>query len=142
MGPGPGANNLEGGFHNVPCQHQCPHGRMSSPNGCHQCLCPQGELQWPSASPGSSPRSAGGSDPGSFQITASALGPGVCEIFCVPFNDGVSISYSPLTLPEVSPSCLQSQTFWGLSSWCRTTRIGSLMWGLRPLTPWVEPVQL
>lgn len=24
-------------------------------NGCHQCLCPQGEVQWPPASPGSSP---------------------------------------------------------------------------------------
>ena len=30
--------------------------------------------------------------PGSFQITASALGPGACEILCAPFKSGVSIS--------------------------------------------------
>ena len=44
-------------------------------NGCHQCLCPQSELQLPPASLGDSPRLAGGSDPASFQITASALDP-------------------------------------------------------------------
>ena len=27
---------------NGACQHNCPHGRMSSPNDCHQYLCPQG----------------------------------------------------------------------------------------------------
>ena len=34
------------------------------------------------------PRSAGGSDAGSFQITASVLGPGACKILCAPFNSG------------------------------------------------------
>ena len=71
------------------------------------------------ASPGGSPRSAGGSDPGSFQITASALSPGVCEILCVPFESGVSISHSPLPLLKVSPTDLQSQ-MWGLLSQCKT----------------------
>ena len=58
---------------------QAPH------NGCCQGLCPQGEPQLPLASLRGLPRSAGGSDPGWFQITASALGPGavrfgVCSV--------------------------------------------------------------
>lgn len=43
-------------------------------NCCHKCLCPQEEHWLPSASPGDSPRSAGVSDPDSFQITTSVLG--------------------------------------------------------------------
>ena len=110
-------------------------------NGCCQCLCPQDELQLPPASPGDSPRSAGRSDPGSFQITA-ALHPGVCEILCEPFKSGVSISHSPLSLPKVIPTGLQSQTSGGLSSWCRTPRAREPDIGLRPLAPWGKPLQL
>ena len=60
----------------VPMVGHTPH------NGCCQCLCPQGELQLPPASPKGSPRSAGRSDPGSFQMTASALVARACEILC------------------------------------------------------------
>ena len=49
-------------------------------NGLHECLCLQGELQLLPASLGGSPISASGSDSGSFQVTASALGLGVCDI--------------------------------------------------------------
>ena len=38
------------------------------------------------------PRSVGRSDPESFQITASALGHGTCEIFFVSLKNEVSIS--------------------------------------------------
>lgn len=55
-------------------------------NGCHQCEGSPGELQLPPASLGHSPRSAGGSDPAFFQITASALGPETYAILCMPFN--------------------------------------------------------
>ena len=85
---------------------------MNSPNGCHQGLCPWGKPLLPSASPGGSPRSACCSDPGFFQMTASALVPEACEILCVPFGSGVFISYSPLALLKASPACLQSQMFW------------------------------
>ena len=68
---------------------------LASQNRCCQCLCPQGELQLPPASPGDSPGSAGGADPGSFQITASALDLRAREILCAPFKSGVSISHSP-----------------------------------------------
>ena len=78
----------------------------------------------PPASFGGSPRSVSRSDPGSFHITAFALGPRVCKILCVPFKSEVSTSYSPLTLAKVSPASLQSQTFWGLSSQCRTPKAG------------------
>ena len=59
-------------------------------------------------------RSEGRSEPGSFQITASALGPSLCEILCAPFESRVSISYSPLALRKVSPTGLQSPMFWKL----------------------------
>ena len=70
----------------------------ASKNGCCLCLCPQGALQLPPVSPGDSPRSACRSDPSSCQITAFALGPGVCDILCVPFKSEVSVSPSLLGL--------------------------------------------
>ena len=85
------------------------------PNGSHQCLCPQGELQLLSDSLGDCPRLAGRSDPGSFQITASALGHRACETLCVPFKSWVSISYSPVGLPKVNPTGFQSQMLWGFT---------------------------
>lgn len=45
--------------------------------GLCQCLYLQGEVQLPPDSLGGSPRSASGSDSGSFHINASVLGPGV-----------------------------------------------------------------
>lgn len=92
VGSHPGSNKLERGFHSGVCQHQRARGGMGFP-------------QWPSpasrvmvstscllppASSGTSPRSADGSDPGLFQMAASALGPGVCGVLCVLF-----ISHSP-----------------------------------------------
>ena len=75
-------------------------------NDCCQCLCPQSELQFPPTSPGGSLRSAGGSDPGSFQITAIALHLGACEILCAPLKSGLSISHSPLALLKISLAAL------------------------------------
>ena len=80
MGLDPGANSLEEGFQNGTCQ----------------CLCFQGELQLLLASSGDPPRSANESDLGSFQMTASVLGPRGCEILCVPFKSGVSVSPNSL----------------------------------------------
>ena len=94
----------------------------------------------PAASLGDSTGSAGGSDPTSFQITASALGLGVCEILCVPFKSGVSISHSLLALLKVSPTGLQSQTFWGLVFSVQDPRAGEPDVGLEPLAPWGEPL--
>lgn len=49
----------------------------------------------PSASLGSSPRSASGSEPGFFQMPACALGLTMCEILCVLLRSGLSVSNSP-----------------------------------------------
>ena len=105
----PSTNKLEGEFQNGTCLYQCPCDRTSSQNW----LLPVSVS--PECTPASCPpRSACGSDPGSFQITASALGPGAGETLCVPCKSGVSVFHSLLALPKVSPAGLQSQTFWGL----------------------------
>ena len=75
-------------------------------------LCPQGEPQPPFAPPGDSPRPAGRCSPGSYQITAFALGPSAHEILCV------------LKVRSVFPP-----VFWGLSFWCQIPGLGSLTWG-------------
>ena len=77
------------------------------PSGCAH-VCAQDELQLPPASPGDSPRSAGGSDPGSLEITASALGRGACETLHVCCK---SESLCPTALLKLSPVGFQSQTF-------------------------------
>ena len=59
-------------------------------NSCCQHLCSQGESQWLSPFPRDSPRSASRSDLGSFQITASVLRLGACEILQLPFKSRVS----------------------------------------------------
>ena len=89
-------------------------------NDCCQFLCPTGELQLSPAFPRNSSESAGRYDLDSFQITASALGSGACEILFVPFNSRVSISF---------PLAFKAKHSRGLSSQCRTPRLGSLMWG-------------
>ena len=94
-------------------------------NDCHQ-----GELQLPSASLGDFTKISKWSDPSSFQITISALGPKVCKILCNPFKSGIAISHSPLGFLKVSPTSLQKQIFLRLS----IPKLGSLMWGSDPCT--------
>ena len=106
-------------------------------NGFCQCLRLQGELQLLPASLGDSLRSECRSDPGSFQMTASALGPNACEVLCEPVKSGVSISHRPLALLNVKASLAFKalHTPEGLSSWCRTPELGSPVWSLDPLLP-------
>ena len=99
-------------------------------NGCHQRLHPHGQSLLPPGSPGGSSRSASGSDPGTFQITASAWGLGACEILCAPFKSRICLFSHPVLL-NVSPTGFQTQTFWGTCQ-CRPPGLGSLMWGLVP----------
>ena len=63
-------------------------GEQTLNKGFFQCPCPQSELQLPLASLGDSSKVSGKSDPGSFQITTSALSPRACEILC-PLKRGV-----------------------------------------------------
>ena len=110
-------------------------------NGCHQYLCLQGELQLPPASMGGSPRPAVRSDPGPYQITPPALGPGVCEILYASSRSGVSISHSPQGLLKVSPTGLQSLVIWGLVFLVQDFQSGELIMGLRTLTSLGEPLR-
>ena len=91
------------------CWSVCVFLNMSASSGWAAARCP---LHLHPASPGHSP--AGGSGPGSYEITALALGPGACEILCVPFKSEVSISPSPVGLLQLSPAGLQFQMLWGL----------------------------
>lgn len=50
---------------------------------------------WPQSPPQKTGRPACKSGPGTCQITVFVLGASVCEISCVPFMSGVSISSSP-----------------------------------------------
>ena len=74
-------------------------------------------------------------------MTASALGPKVCEPLRAPFNRRVSVPHSPLTLRKVSPAGFQSQIFWGLIFLVLDPWAGDLSVGLRPLAPWGEALQ-
>lgn len=73
------------------------------------------------------PKSAGRSDLGFYQITASALDPRVCEILYEPFKSKVSIAPA-LLAPESKP--LQSQCPWAVEHEL----------GIRQLTPLGEPL--
>lgn len=126
-------------------QHQCPHGKKKKKvpqNGFHQCLCYQGELLLPTASLRDSPVSAREFEPDFLPITASALGPGVCEIFCVPLKNGVSISFCPLVLLKVSRTGLKSQMFWGLIFPLQDSQDREADVEFRLLSLWGEPLPL
>lgn len=99
-------NKLERGLQNGICQHQCFHGGMSSPKVLLPAL-----FQLPSAFLEGSSRSAGMPHPGPFQITAFAWVLECVRFYVHPVRVKC-ISYSPLTLLEVSHTGLQSQTFW------------------------------
>ena len=79
-------------------------------NRNHLCPYPQGEFQLPPTCPVDSPRSVNGYEPGSFQVTALALGVRTKDILCMPSKSRVYISHSPLGLLKVSSTGLQSQT--------------------------------
>ena len=95
----------------------------------------------PLASLGDSPRPAGKSGPGSYQITAFALSPRACDILCTPFKNEVSVSPSPVGLLILSPAGLKSQMFWELIFPVQGPQAGEPDVGLRTLTAVGEPLQ-
>ena len=103
-------------------------------NGCHQCLCPHGELLLPLACLDKYLISTGKFDSGSYQ-NISALCPRVCEVFCGLFKSEVSISPSPLGLLKISPAVFQSQIFWGVIFSVQDPYGWEPDLGLRALTP-------
>ena len=65
---------------------------QAPPNGCHQCLCPLGELRFPPASPGGSQRSAGRSTGAHFKLLLLSWVPKCVRFLCVPLKSGVFLS--------------------------------------------------
>ena len=82
---GSGTKKLEGGFQDHACLHQFLCGRMSSSNGTMPKVSSSCFLFLSEACP----RQTGGSDPGFFQMIASAPGSGVHEILYVFFKSGI-----------------------------------------------------
>ena len=89
-------------------------------NGCCQCLCPTGSSICLLPFPETLQRPAGRSSLDSFQITASSLCHGTCGLLFVPFKAGISVSHL-LTFKGKHSRDFVSQ--------CRTSRLGSLMYG-------------
>ena len=58
------------------------------------------------------------SDLGFFQIAASVLGHGVCEILGEPIKSGVSISYNPLSLLYASSAAAAARSLQSCPSLC------------------------
>ena len=75
-------NKLEGRLQNGTFYYQCSCDRMSLQKWLAPVYVSPGQIPVASCLPSESPRSAGGSDFGSFQITASTLGSRLCKILC------------------------------------------------------------
>lgn len=82
-----------------------------------------------------SPTPAGWYDPDSDQITASTLGPRVCEISGVSFKSEVSISHNPLWHLKVNNDGLQNQMFWRLTFLGQDLQAEEPNVGFKPITP-------
>ena len=109
---------------------------QASPNASCQCLCPPGELQLPSASPG---REIGRwICPGFFQIIASVLCPGSCQILCEPIKSGISILLSSPSPKSKTPLVFKAVHLRACVPSAGPLSGGSLMWDLVPFLPWGE----
>lgn len=82
----------------------------------------------PQTSPGASPRSAGRSGLGSYQIFAFALGPSKHEILCASFKIEVCFPQS-CRASIIKPHWPSKPNATGLVFQCQTPRLGSLAWG-------------
>lgn len=135
-GAGPSTNKLVKGFKISTCQYQGPRGRRSSQSWLLPETMTPARVPLASCHLRSSSRSAGGSDLDYFQINASSLGLGSCEILCASFNSAVSISHSSLALPKVSSPGLQRQMFGELILLRHVPELQSPRWDPDPCSLW------
>ena len=84
----------------------------------------------------------GGLTQASFKVLPLCKDSEHVRFLCAPFKSRVLFSYSPLALPYASPAGLQSLAFRGLITPVQDPQAGEPNAGLRPLTPWGEPLQL
>ena len=118
------ANRLGRGLQSGACQPQCPRGRMN----CHNwLLLVSVSLGGVPASLGGSSRWASGSDSGSCQIIASALGLRACKILCMHLR-AKFLFPTVLCLSQMqTPLAFKASHSEGSSSQYRTPDLGSLM---------------
>ena len=76
---------------------------------------PRGSYSHPPASPGDPPRPAGKSGPGSYEVTAFALGPSVRETLCVSPKSGVCFPH-PVEFLQSNPAAFKAKYSGGFSS--------------------------
>lgn len=92
----------------------------------------------------SSAKSADGSDPGFFQISASSLGLEACDILCVcvcvPFKSGVRFLHFS-DFPESRPCWHSKPDTVRLVFLVQDSQPGEPAVRFRPLGPWGEPLQ-
>ena len=91
-------------------------------------------------SAGDPPVLAGGSNPGSYEVTAFPLGPGGHKILCVTTESGVSVCPSIVEFLESNPIGLHSQMLWGLLLPMPNPQAREPGVGLRTFTPVGEPL--
>lgn len=111
--------------------------RNRKENGTHQHFCLQRNFQQipaPSTQPNVSRCISFMYDSDAFWTATPVLGLRGNEFVCEPFKSEVSVSYSPLTLPNVSPTVFQSQWLWGFSFLVHVPCTGGPKVGLRPHT--------
>ena len=128
-------NSLQREFPNVICQCYCPFGRTNSLKWAPPASMSPGRAPAVSGFSRGSPRTATGSDSGSFQITASVLSAGVCEISCVPCQSRISVSYKLLAFSYSSSEGLPSQVLRLLIFPVKHLQAGELLWGVDPSLP-------
>lgn len=100
-----------------------------------------GDFHLPLASLRGFLRLASGSDLGAFQML-HLLRLRVNEVLHLSFKGRISVSYSPLTLPDVNPADFQSQVSWQLVFPVQGPWAGKPGLGVRPFAPWGGSVQL
>ena len=108
---------------------------------CLQFPCPYSEPQLSPVSPGDPARPTGRSGPGSYEVAAFALGPGVHKTLCAPSKSGFSVSLSSVELLLSTSSGLQSHMLWGILLLIPDPQDGEPDVGLRTLTPVGELLQ-
>lgn len=127
---GPSANKIPGDSKMALASTWVQMIEQAPQNGYHQCPSPQDEFLLPLVSLGGSPRSACRSDPGSFQIISSFLGPQSCVTFCVSFKRGI---FRVLWLPWKEAPLDFIKVFWRFIFLMQNPRLESSVYWLDPL---------
>lgn len=82
------------------------------------------------------PTPAGRWGPGFYEVIAFPLASGLHEALLVPSKSGVSILQSPWSSCNQAMLVFKAEYSGGFSSWCQTSRLGSLTWASETTLLW------